>query len=197
MVTMELSRREFLKLSGATTVGIFVFEALGSERALAATPRVFLVKKRIGETTTICPYDASGCGFIVGAEGDTITNIEGDPDHPINRGAACAKGASLSQLHTVDGKINPRRLTKVLYRKPGGTEWETKSWDWAIDQIARKMKATRDSTWVSQDELGYTVNRTDGIASVGGAALDNEECYLLVEMLRTMGMVYVEHQARI
>ena len=194
---MELSRREFLKASAATTVGIFVFEALGSEGVLGATPKAFLVKKRIGEKTTICPYDASGCGFIVAAEGDSVTNIEGDPDHPINRGAACAKGASLAQLRTVDGKLNPRRLTKVLYRRPGGTEWEPKSWDWAIDQIAKKIKATRDKSWVTKDEDGYLVNRTDGIASVGGAALDNEECYLLVKMLRSLGLVYVEHQARI
>ena len=97
----------------------------------------------------------------------------------------------------MDGEINPRRLTKVLYRRPGGTEWEPKSWDWTIDQIARKIKATRDANWITTDEQGYTVNRTEGIASVGGAALDNEECYLLVEMLRSLGMVYVEHQARI
>ena len=194
---MELSRREFLKLSGVTTVGIFVFEALGPEGVLAATPKALLVKKRIGEKTTICPYDASGCGFIVAAEGDSVTNIEGDPDHPINRGAACSKGASLAQLRTVDGKLNPHRLTKVLYRRPGGTEWEAKEWDWAIEQIAKKVKATRDANWVTKDEDGYLVNRTEGIASVGGAALDNEECYLLVKMLRSMGLVFVEHQARI
>ncbi len=194
---MELSRREFLKLGGATTAGILIFEPLGFERALAASPKGFPVKKRVGEKTTICPYDASGCGFIVAAEGDSVTNIEGDPDHPINRGAACAKGASLAQLRTVDGNLNPRRLTEVLYRRPGGTDWEPKSWDWAIDQIARKIKATRDTNWVTKDENGYLVNRTDGIASVGGSALDNEECYLLVKMLRSLGLVYIEHHARI
>ena len=194
---MELNRREFLKISGITTVGIFVLEPLGFKRALASSPRGFLVKKRVGEKTTICPYDASGCGFIVAAEGDSVTNIEGDPDHPINRGAACSKGAGLYQLRQVDGELNPRRLTKVLYRPPGGTEWEPKSWDWAIDQIAKKIKATRDTNWVNKDEDGYLVNRTEGIASVGGAALDNEECYLLVKMLRSLGLVYIEHQARI
>ncbi len=194
---MEVNRRDFLKVAGAGVSGILIFKALGSEKVLAASPKAFPLKKRIGETTTICPYDASGCGFIVAAEGDTILNIEGDPDHPINRGAACAKGASLAQLHTVDGEINPRRLTKVMYRAPGGSEWETKSWDWAIDRIANRIKETRDSNWTAKDDQGYTVNRTDGIASVGGAALDNEECYLLVKMLRSLGMVYVEHQARI
>ena len=194
---MELNRREFLKISAFTTAGVFVCEALGSERVLAATPKALLVKKRIGEKTTICPYDATGCGFLVAAEGDMVINIEGDPDHPINRGAACSKGAGLAQLRTVDGKLNPRRLTRVLYRRPGGTEWEPKSWDWAIDQIAKKIKTTRDVNWTTKDEDGYIVNRTEGIASLGGAALDNEECYLLVKMLRSLGLVYIEHQARI
>ncbi len=194
---MELNRRDFLKVAGAGVSGIIIFQALGSKRGLAASPKAFPLKKRIGEKTTICPYDASGCGFIVAAEGDTIINIEGDPEHPINRGAACAKGASLAQLRTVNGKLNPRRLTKVLYRAPGGSDWETKSWDWAIEQIASRIKTTRDTNWTSKDNEGYVVNRTDGIASFGGAALDNEECYLLVKMLRSLGMVYVEHQARI
>lgn len=190
---MELSRREFLKASAATTVGIFVVEALGPERVLATTPKAFLVKKRIGEKATICPYDASGCGFLVAAEKGKVINIEGDPDHPINRGAACAKGASLRQL----AADNPRRLNKVLYRASGGTEWQEKSWDWALDQIARKIKKTRDAHWREKDDGGYWVNRTEAIASVGGAALDNEECYLLVKMLRSLGLVYIEHQARI
>jgi formate dehydrogenase major subunit len=196
-VKMEVSRRDFLKMAGAGVSGIVIFHAVGSKRGLAASPEAFPLKKRIGEKTTICPYDATGCGFIVAAEGDQVINIEGDPDHPINRGGACAKGASLSQLHTVDGEINPRRLTKVLYRSPGGSEWETKSWNWAIEKIASNIKETRDTNWTSKDNAGYVVNRTDGIASVGGAALDNEECYLLVKALRALGLVYVEHQARI
>jgi len=194
---MELNRREFLKLGGAAMGGFALFQGLGSKSNAGVAFGAFPLKKRIGEKTTICPYDASGCGFIVAAQGDTVINIEGDPDHPINRGAACAKGASLSQLRTVDGKLNPRRLTQVLYRRPGGTEWESKSWEWAIDQIARKIKKTRDANWIEKDEEGYLVNRTEGIASVGGAALDNEECYLLVKALRSLGMVYIEHQARI
>jgi len=177
--------------------GIVLFKGLGFKGKTGVAFGAFPLKKRIGEKTTICPYDASGCGFIVAADGDTVINIEGDPDHPINQGAACSKGASLAQLRTVDGKLNPRRLTKVLYRRPGGTDWEPKSWDWAIDQIAKKIQATRDKNWITKDEEGYLVNRTEGIASVGGAALDNEECYLLVKALRGLGMVYIEHQARI
>ena len=194
---MELSRREFIKLGGVGMGGVVLFRGLGFKSNAGVAFGAFPLKKRIGEKTTICPYDASGCGFIVAAEGDTVINIEGDPEHPINRGAACAKGASLAQLRTVNGKLNPRRLTKVLYRAPGGSDWETKSWDWAIEQIASRIKTTRDTNWTSKDNEGYVVNRTDGIASFGGAALDNEECYLLVKMLRSLGMVYVEHQARI
>jgi len=195
---MELSRREFLKLGGAAVPAILALETLGFDWVSAAYPKgLSVMKKRIGEKTTICPYDASGCGFIVAAEGGTVINIEGDPDHPINRGGACSKGASLAQLRTVDGKLNSRRLTQVLYRRPGGTEWTPKSWDWAIEQIARNIKRVRDATWVEKDEGGYSVNRTEGLASVGGAALDNEECYLLVKALRSLGLVYIEHQARI
>lgn len=197
---MDISRRDFLKLSGVGAGGVVLYGVLGKPTTLAAaastTPNIDLHKK-IGETTTICPYDASGCGFLVGADNGNIVNVEGDPEHPINRGGACAKGASLAQLRTVDGKLNPRRLTKPKYRAPYASNWQEVEWDWAIDQIASKIKATRDAHWTATDEQNYTVNRTDAIASVGGAALDNEECYLLVKMLRTMGLVYVEHQARI
>ena len=194
---MEINRRDFLKLSGATAGGVALFGMLPKDKALAAMPKAIPLHKRIGESLTICPYDASGCGFIIAADGENVINLEGDPDHPINRGAACAKGASLAQLRTVNGKLNPRRLTKPKYRAPGAADWEEVEWDWALDQIAAKIKATRDATFVETDADGYTVNRCEGIASVGGAALDNEECYLLSKMLRTLGMAYIEHQARI
>ena len=197
---MEITRRDFLKLSGAGAGGALLFQVLRKPTTLATAssdiPSIPLHKK-VGEIPTICPYDASGCGFIVAAANGNIENVEGDPEHPINRGAACAKGASLAQLRTVDGKLNPRRLTKPKYRAPGASDWQDVSWDWAIDQIAKKIKSTRDTYWTTTDNQGYTVNRTEAIASVGGACMDNEECYLLVKMLRTMGLVYVEHQARI
>jgi len=192
---MELTRRGFLKLSGASTAGFLLFKGAGWKKALGYSP--ITLHKKIGETTTICPYDASGCGFIVAADNGNIVNIEGDPDHPINLGAACAKGASLAQLRTVDGKLNERRLTKPMYRAPGASDWVEKDWDWTVDQIARRIKDTRDDGWIETDDQGYKVNRTEGIASLGSAALDNEECYLLIKMLRTMGLVYVDHQARI
>ena len=194
---MDLSRREFLKFGGAGMGALILLKGNGFLTKKVTRTSAIPLSKRIGETLTICPYDGTGCGFIVAADADKVINIEGDPEHPINRGGGCSKGASLAQLRTVDGEDNPRRLTHVLYRKPGGTEWEQKGWDWAIDQIAQRIKATRDANWISTDEKGFTVNRTEGVASVGGSALDNEECYLLVKMLRALGMVYIEHHARI
>jgi len=189
---MELSRREFLKASGVGVGGIFLFGALHPNVALAKA-KVLPLKKRIGEKSTICPYDASGCGFLVAAENGKVVNIEGDPDHPINLGAACAKGATMRQLSA----DNPWRLSKVLYRTPGGTDWEEKSWDWAINEIAKRIKKTRDANFTGQDNQGNLVNRIDAIANLGGSALDNEECYLLAKLTRALGLVYIEHHARI
>ena len=188
----ELSRRDFLKLSGGTTAGLVLFGKLGSSQRLSASIRSFSLKKKIGEKLSICPFDATGCGFIVASEGGKITNIEGDPEHPINRGGACSKGASLYQIAN-----NERRLSKVLYRAPNGTKWEEKTWEWALDEIAKKIKATRDANWKEKDKDGYVVNRTEAIASLGGASLDNEECYLLSKAMRALGLVYLEHQARL
>jgi formate dehydrogenase major subunit len=189
---VEVSRRNFLKASGAGLGSLFLFGALNDDAIMARTLKKVPLKKKIGEVSTICPYDASGCGFIVAAENDKVVNLEGDPDHPINRGAACSKGAGLAQLHN-----NDRRLDKVLWRRPRATDWEEISWDSALDKIARKIKDTRDAEFIETNANGNIVNRTEAIASVGGAAHDNEECYLLVKMLRALGLVYIEHQARI
>ena len=189
---MELSRREFLRASGAGVGGIFLIGALNTDKVLARPLKTLPLKKKIGEKATICPYDASGCGFLVAAEDGKVVNIEGDPDHPVNRGAACAKGASMRQLSA----DNPWRLKKPLYRPAGGTEWVEKEWDWTITEVARKIKATRDDSFIETDG-GKVVNRTEAIANLGGSALDNEECYLLAKLTRALGLVYIEHHARI
>ncbi len=124
-------------------------------------------------------------------------SIEGDPEHPINRGALCSKAQSLYQMRTVGDEDNPRRLKTVLYRPPNSAAWEEKSWDWALTEIARRVKKTRDESWIGKDKDGVVVNRTEAIAHLGGAAHDNEECYALVKMNRALGLVYLEHQARI
>jgi formate dehydrogenase major subunit len=190
---MELSRRDFIRTSGAGIGGLILFGALNPNVALARIHKILPLKKRIGEKTTICPYDASGCGFIVATDNGKVANIEGDPDHPINRGGGCAKGASMRQLSA----DNPWRLSKVLYRRPGGTDWEEKDWDWALTEIARRIKDTRDNNFIEKDNSGNLVNRTEAIANLGGSALDNEECYLLAKLTRALGIVYLEHHARI
>ena len=189
---MELSRRDFLKASGAAGIGgVFLFGTLDPTAALAGAPRFLPLKNKIKETTTICCYCAVGCGAIVTTYEDETLKIEGDPDHPINEGSLCSKGLAMSQVHQVDGKPNPLRLTRPLYRAPGGTAWEEMDWDTAIETIAQRVKATRDATF---DEAN---SRTEAVASLGGGELDNEECYLLSKMDRALGMVYLEHCARI
>ena len=187
---MEITRRQFLKLSGAGTAGLAMVGVMGKVKpAEAGLPRGKVLRGR--ETTTICPYDATGCGFIVTTENGHLLNIEGDPDHPINRGGACSKGASLAQLHN-----NPRRLSKVLYRRPNSGAWEEVTWDWALDTIAQRVKATRDSTFTERDEQGRVVNRAQALASLGGSALDSEECYAVVKAMRALGLPWIENQAR-
>ena len=186
-----VTRRRFLKVSAGGTAGL----ALASAATTSAAAEGSLPKGKVlqgTKTTTICPYCATGCGFIVTADKGKVVNIEGDPDHPINLGGACAKGSGLFQVSN-----NPRRLSKVLYRRPGGTEWEEKSWEWATGEIVGRIKATRDSTWTAKDDQGRLVNRAEGLASLGGAALDNEECYAVVKAMRGLGVTRIEHQARV
>jgi formate dehydrogenase major subunit len=121
-----------------------------------------------------------------------VINVEGDPDHPINAGSLCCKGQSLFQVATSD-----RRLKGVMYRAPRSTEWEEVSWEWAINRIADRVKETRDEYFTHEDANGRVVNRVEAIAGLGGAALDNEECYLYGKLMRALGLVYIEHQARI
>ena len=192
---MEFSRRDFLKLSGAGFGGATIFSLFNPKNGVATSevPTEFPLHKKIGETTTICPYCGVGCGFLVASENGVLVNLEGDPEHPINKGGACSKGGAQYQLSA----HNPRRLNTVKYRAPGSSTWEEKSWDWAISEIAKRVKHTRDSNWIAKDKDGFTVNRTEAIASLGGASLDNEEAYLISKLMRAIGVVFLEHQARI
>jgi anaerobic selenocysteine-containing dehydrogenase len=184
---MPISRRDFLRLSGVTAAGTF----LGGVSFLSGCKSVPNKLRGTKESTTICPYCGVGCGLIVSVRNGKIVNIEGDPDHPINQGTLCSKGSALYQVG-----VNTRRLDKVLYRKPFGTDWEEISWEKAIRMIAQRVKATRDATFVEKDG-DLVVNRVAGIASLGGAALDNEECYVLSKFARIIGITSLEHQARI
>ncbi|QLA15202.1 formate dehydrogenase-N subunit alpha [Desulfolutivibrio sulfoxidireducens] len=191
---MSLHRRDFLKLSGAGAMAA-AFGGLGFNLAPVAARAEKLAIDEARQTTTICPYCSVGCGLVVSTAKDgkqRAINIEGDPDHPINEGALCAKGASLYQLVE-----NDKRFTKVLYRAPYSDKWEEKSWNWAIETIAKRVKDTRDATFKEKNDKGQTINRCEGLASVGSAALDNEECWVYQAFLRALGLVYIEHQARI
>ena len=191
---MDLNRREFIQVTSATAAGLAV-SGLGFDLMPVKAHAQMLKTKYAKETTTICCYCAVGCGAIVhtSQRGDgRVINIEGDPDHVINRGALCPKGGSLKQLVE-----NEDRLLKPMYRAPFSDKWQTVSWDWALENIAHRVKATRDASFQTKNSKGQVVNRTTAIASVGSAAMDNEECWTYQAMLRALGLVYVEHQARI
>jgi len=180
------TRRQLLK--GLTT-GTVAIGALSPSRGSAAMPP--LKTRGATETITVCPFCGVGCGQVVSTRHGNVINIEGDASHPISEGTLCSKGAAALQVVN-----NPRRLQKVLYRAPRGKAWEEKSWDWALERIAARVKETRDKSFQTQVN-GTTVNRTEAIACLGGSALDNEEAYLLVKLMRALGLVYVEHQARL
>ncbi len=186
---MAIARREFLRLSGGAAVGVAALEgSAGPPAAEAAEP---LKTQGATQVHSICYYCAVGCGINVSVANGKVIAIEGDPEHPINRGTLCSKAQAFTQA--LD---HERRLRKARYRAPGSDHWEDKPLDWALDQIALRIKATRDATFEEQED-GVTVNRTRALASLGGAILNNEECYLLAKLMRGLGVVYLEHQARI
>lgn len=201
---MGISRRDFLKYSGSSVLLTSLSLDLTPAKAYAQELRI----KNAKETQTVCPYCSVGCGIIVHTKDGKVVNTEGDPDHPISEGTLCSKGASLYEIIN-----NPLRLTKPKYRAAGATEWKDVEWDWALDKIARNIKDTRERTFKATSknkvkekmpdgtekdvEKELVVNRTDGIAHVGSAALDNEECYMLQKLLRSWGVAAIEHQARI
>jgi formate dehydrogenase major subunit len=190
MVEIYLNRRQFLKLSGAAAATLAVVELGFNEKKAYAKTKEFKIAQAT-VTPTICCYCGVGCGILVHTKNNTVVYTEGDPDNPINEGKLCSKGTTIRQLYTSE-----KRLTKPLYRAPGSSKWEEKDWDWMLDKIASRTKETRDHSFV-EVEQGITVNKTEKIASLGGAALDNEETYLLSKLMRGLGVVYLEHQARI
>ena len=191
---MVLSRRDFLK----TSVGAGTGTALGSLVGLGANlaPAVARAQElRIGDakaTPSVCPYCSVGCGLIVHTIDDEIVNIEGDPRSPHNEGTLCPKGAATYQLHK-----NPNRMTQVLHRAPGATEWEVWDLERAMDRVAELVKESRDNTFVERLSDGTLVNQTTSIFALGGATLDNEWNHLQQKLMRGLGIVPIENQARI
>ncbi|HEV2690161.1 MAG TPA: hypothetical protein VGV35_16500 [Bryobacteraceae bacterium] len=154
---------------------------------------------RTTETRSTCPYCSVSCGVIIHTIGDKAKNVtpqvvhvEGDPDHPINRGTLCPKGSSLMQ-----DIMNERRLLKPQVRRPGSDHWEDIGWDQAIDEVARHIKKTRDATFIETDSQGRTVNRCESFAFNGGCTDTNEFNFLAVKTMRSLGAVFLENQARV
>jgi len=191
-----MKRRAFLKGSAAAVGGAV---ALGFDLSKARAEMRQLKISRTTETRSTCPYCAVSCGVIVHTLGDraknvmpAVVHVEGDPDHPINRGTLCPKGATLK-----DDIANPRRLTFPKVRRAGSDHWEEISWDDAIQQIARHIKTTRDRTFVAKNARGQTVNRTPGIGMIGGCTDTNEFNYLQWKFITALGIPYRDSQARV
>lgn len=187
---MGVSRRDFLRASAGTALGGLV--ALGVDlkptQARAAALRIRDAKA----IPSVCPYCAVGCGTIVHTIGGKVVNVEGDVRSPINQGNLCPKGAAIYQLH-----VNPNRVTKVLHRAPGATAWEEWELGRAMDRVAELVKKTRDDTFVEKTANGRILNQTLSIFSLGGATMDNEWNHVQQKLMRGIGAVAVENQARI
>ncbi len=193
---MNSTRRDFLKI---VSIGGIATTVLGFDLTPAYAQMRALKISRTTETRSTCPYCSVSCGVIIHTLGDKAKNVtaqvvhvEGDPDHPINRGTLCPKGASLYNEIT-----NDRRLLKPVVRRPGSNRWEDISWDQAINEIARHIKKTRDDTFIETDKDGRTVNRCETIAWNGGCTDTNELNYLVVKTMRSLGVCYLENQARV
>jgi formate dehydrogenase major subunit len=193
---MAISRRTFLQssIAGGAALSTFGFDVT-PVLAQAKTLKI----ERTSETRSTCPYCSVSCGVIIHTLGDKAKNaipqvvhVEGDPDHPINRGTLCPKGASLEQ-----DILNDRRLLKPQVRRPGSDHWEDIGWDAAINEIGRWVKSTRDASFVEKDPKGRIVNRCEGIAWNGGCTDTNEFNYLVVKTMRSLGVCYLENQARL
>jgi len=213
------SRRDLLKLTFSGGAGLALDGFLDVSAVRAATKDLKL--SDVSEFTTSCNFCSCGCGMIAAVRNGKLLTMEGDYDHIVNRGSLCVKGISMFSTHT-----SPNRLTTPRYRAPGSDHWEDISWDDAIDRVAKKIRKTRDETWIAAEKVNapdlvvddatgdriqsaprfvpqadvdkeVPVNRTDAIGFMGGAQNTNEECYLFQKAARLLGLPYVEHQARL
>lgn len=194
----KCTRREFLAAAGAFAGGLALSSLgipLGAVKAFAQELSKAERIKTAKITITTCYHCSVSCGLLCATDSKTgkVFNIEGDPEHPINEGALCAKGAAMFQMSA----NNEHRLTKVLYRAPYSTKWEEKTWDWVIERIARKIKTARDADFIFKNAKGQMVNRLETIGHMGSSKLDNEECWVTTTMARALGLVHVDHQARV
>lgn len=192
----QVTRRDFLKLSAAGA-GAAGLTTLGFDVAQAAQIKQSFRIAGAAESHSVCPYCAVGCALVAYTRDDgngkkTLLQIEGNPDSPVNEGRLCPKGATAMQLAT-----SARRVENPLYRAPGSDHWQEISWDDMLNKLAQRVKDSRDSTFVATDSANNTVNRTEGIAFAGGAAFSSEEGYFATKVMRGLGLIHLEQQARV
>jgi formate dehydrogenase major subunit len=195
-MSSTISRQDFLRVAGLG-IGAVAVSELGFDVAKAAEIRQTLHIAGATEQHSVCPYCAVGCSLITYTRSQPdgtidLLQIEGDPDSPVNRGRLCPKGATALQL-----AVSKRRVEQPMFRAAGAGQWQAVSWDDALDRLARHIKDSRDRTFVTTDDKGNHVNRTEGIAFAGGATFSNEEGYLATKVMRSLGLIYLEQQARV
>ena len=192
-VLTAINRRDWIRAAVGGSVGLALDGLLDLQTVRAANQKLKLAN--LSEFTTSCNFCSCGCGMIAAVREGKLIAMEGDYDHIVNRGSLCVKGISMFATHA-----SPNRLTTPRYRAPFSDHWEDVSWESAVDQIAQKIRKTRDATWIATEKLGdaeVPVNRTDAISFMGGAQNTNEECYLFQKAARLLGTAFVEHQARL
>ena len=191
---MELSRRDLLRLSVAggagTALGGLIASGVDLAPVVAQAQQLRIKDAKV--TPSVCPFCAVGCATLIHTIDGKIINIEGDPRSPHNEGTLCPKGAATFQLH-----INPNRPVQVLHRAPGAAEWEVWDLNRAMDRVAELVKATRDATFIERLANGKLVNTTTSIFSLGGATLDIEWNHIHQKLMRGLGIIAIENQARI
>ena len=203
---MDITRRGFFQAAGAALLTSIAFEVTQPSSSLAAEPSEDWKLVNTEEYTNICCYCAGGCGSLCSVRDGELIHLEGDPDHPINEGGLCPKGATMFQLRNVVDpetrsiKKSTVRQSKPLVRRPYSDKWEEISWEQAVEEIARKTKDTRDAGYVEKEMVKgneLTVNRCESIASLGGSQQNSEEEYLILKMMRALGIVAIDNQARV
>ena len=188
---MKVTRRELLKVAGAGA-GALALGGLGVSYLVTESYAKDLKIKGAKEVRSICPFCAVSCRFIAHVKGGKVVSTEGDPGYPISVGALCAKGATMNSMVN-----STHRVLKPMYRAPFSEKWEEKSWSWMIEQLARRIKDTRDKTFTVKNAEGQVVNRLETMFHMGSSQMSNEEASVVVQAMRAMGIVYMDHQARI
>ncbi len=190
---MDCTRRKFLKM--VTAFGGMACLNIGALSGFVEEAKAYAEKLKIEgakEVITICPFCSVCCSVIAYVRDNKLLSTEGDPDFPVNEGALCAKGAALFNMYASD-----HRLLKPMYRAPYSTKWEEKDWEWTLNTLARRIKDTRDKDFIAKNAKGQTVNRFESICHMGTSHASNEECAAIHLALRGLGVVHMDHQARV